>query len=465
MARLALHGGTPLRRRPFPAWPMSDAREKRALSAHHPRRRVDEMRQRIDTFRRQVEARTAAQIGSRKQLLQSTLLRLLNFLEAPTQGKIIYQGSEFNPSGDMPLEKRRSVTTVFQRPMLLERTVYDNVAFGLRLRGLAAPGGHYPALDAFWPQQKSVFPGIVVTQRGYAGGRYADDALVHCGSERQAQTVLDAIRGRLTQCGLELHSTKTRIVYCKDADRPGAYEQVRFDFLGYTFQPRRAKNRWGKFFVSFLPAMSTKAAKAVRRTIREWRMASTRNNQRLEDLARVINPVVRGWMNYYGRFYRSKCVQALRHLNEALAARARRKYRRFHRRERASMHWLAGIARRDPTRLVLWQLGWKPDAGDQDDGPSPGTLSQIAGLGDSAFAAKVIWQSSPMPYRIPAVRKTLAGEAKTILRSLLVGLFAKAGLTNMTYCASRIRVRDTFGGLFRAAGGLYQSRQPAGCRD
>lgn len=102
--------------------------------------------------------------------------------------------------------------------------------------------------------------------------RYADDALVHCRSERQAQTVLDAIRGRLTQCGLELHSTKTRIVYCKDADRPGAYEQVRFDFLGYTFQPRRAKNRWGKFFVSFLPAMSTKAAKTIRKTIREWRM-------------------------------------------------------------------------------------------------------------------------------------------------------------------------------------------------
>ena len=84
---------------------------------------------------------------------------------------------------------------------------------------------------------------------------------------------------------------------------------IAFDFLGYTFQPRRAKNRRGKFFVSFLPAISAKAAKAIRATIREWRMASTRNNQRLEDLARLVNPVVRGWMNYYGRFYRSKCVQ------------------------------------------------------------------------------------------------------------------------------------------------------------
>jgi RNA-directed DNA polymerase len=193
--------------------------------------------------------------------------------------------------------------------------------------------------------------------------RYADDAIVHCRSERQARAVLDAIRGRFAQCELELHATKTRIVYCKNDDRPGECEHIAFDFLGYTFQPRRAKNRWGKFFVSFLPAMSAKAAKRVRKTIREWRMASTRNNQRLEDLARVVNPVVRGWMNYYGRFYRSKCVQVLRHLNEALAAWARRKYRRFHRRERASMHWLGGIARRDPKLFVLWQLGMTPAAG------------------------------------------------------------------------------------------------------
>jgi RNA-directed DNA polymerase len=193
--------------------------------------------------------------------------------------------------------------------------------------------------------------------------RYADDAIVHCRTERQARVVLDAIRGRFVQCGLELHPTKTRIVYCKDDDRPQEHEHVAFDFLGYTFQPRRAKNRWGKFFVSFLPAMSATAAKAVRTTIREWRMASTRNNQRLEDLARIVNPVVRGWTNYYGRYYRSKCVQVLRHLNEALAAWARRKYRRFRRRERASMHWLGRIARRDASLFVHWQLGMKPDAG------------------------------------------------------------------------------------------------------
>jgi RNA-directed DNA polymerase len=193
--------------------------------------------------------------------------------------------------------------------------------------------------------------------------RYADDALVHCRSERQARTVLEAIRDRFSQCGLELHAAKTRIVYCKDDDRPGESESVRFDFLGYTFQPRRAKNRWGKYFVSFLPAMSAKAATRVRATIREWRMASTRNNQRLEDLAQFVNPVVRGWMNYYGRFYRSKCVQVLRHLNEALAAWVRRKYRKFRCRERGSMYWLGRIARRDRTLFAHWALGVIPEAG------------------------------------------------------------------------------------------------------
>lgn len=193
--------------------------------------------------------------------------------------------------------------------------------------------------------------------------RYADDGLVHCRSERQAREVLDAIRGRFERCGLELHPVKTKIVYCKDDDRPGDYEHIKFDFLGYTFQPRRAKNRWGKFFVSFLPAISTKAAKEIRKTIQEWRMAATRNNQELEDLARLVNPVVSGWMNYYGRYYRSKCVQVLRYLNEALAAWVRRKFTQYRRRERASMHWLGRLARRDTKLFILWRLGVIPEAG------------------------------------------------------------------------------------------------------
>ena len=116
---------------------------------------------------------------------------------------------------------------------------------------------------------------------------------------------------------------KTRIVYCKDTNRRGVHTDTSFTFLGYTFRPRLALNRWGKHFVSFLPAMSTKAACTVRKTIREWRMASTRNNQRLEDLARLTNPSVRGWMNYYGRFYPSALHSVFRHLNQTLGRWAR----------------------------------------------------------------------------------------------------------------------------------------------
>lgn len=193
--------------------------------------------------------------------------------------------------------------------------------------------------------------------------RYADDGLIHCVSLAQAEHVLQAVRERLKDCGLELHPVKTKIAYCKDDDRRGIFELQKFDFLGYTFRPRRAKNYKGKFFVSFLPAMADKAAKAVRRTIREWRLAGKRNNQSLEEIAKFVNPVVQGWMNYYGRFYRTECVLALRHVNDALVRWVMRKYRRFKRREVAAVHWLGRVATRDPNLFAQWRLGIKPAAG------------------------------------------------------------------------------------------------------
>ncbi|MDH4138272.1 MAG: group II intron reverse transcriptase/maturase [Anaerolineae bacterium] len=194
--------------------------------------------------------------------------------------------------------------------------------------------------------------------------RYVDDVVIHCVSEKQAKFILQAVRRRLKECRLELHPEKTQIVYCQDDDRRGRYERIKFDFLGYTFQPRRAKNRHGKYFVSFLPAISNKAAKHIRGIIRNWRMAGTKNNQSLEDLARLSDPYVRGWMNYYGRFYRSKCGLVLRYLNDALVKWARRKYKtRFRRKERKAAHWLGRIAARDPNLFVLWKLGIKPAAG------------------------------------------------------------------------------------------------------
>ena len=193
--------------------------------------------------------------------------------------------------------------------------------------------------------------------------RYADDAVLHCVSLAQAELVLDAVRRRLAECGLELHPEKTQIVYCKDDDRTGEYPNQRFDFLGFTFRPRRARNRHGKFFVSFLPAISDKAAKSIRGVIRGWHLGRVRTNQSLEDIARFVDPYVRGWMNYYGRFYRSAVILVLRHLNRALNKWARRKYRRFRRRERAAEHWLGQVAQRDRNLFVLWQLGVLPAAG------------------------------------------------------------------------------------------------------
>ena len=193
--------------------------------------------------------------------------------------------------------------------------------------------------------------------------RYADDAVVHARSLFEAEHVLEAVRKRLQHCSLELHPEKTKIVYCKDDDRRGTHDHMQFDFLGYTFRPRRAKNRWGKPFVSFLPAISNKAANSIRARIRSWRLGATRNNQSLEDIARFVNPYVRGWVNYYGRYYRSALTPVLRHLERALIYWVRRKFKRLRRHQRRATHWLGRLARREPNLLYVWQIGIRPATG------------------------------------------------------------------------------------------------------
>ena len=157
--------------------------------------------------------------------------------------------------------------------------------------------------------------------------------------------VRDAIAARLAQVGLELHPDKTRIVYCKDADRRDDHEVTSFTFLGYEFRPRLAKSRTGHHFVSFLPAVSTDAMKAMGREIRSWHLAR-RSDKSLDDLARMFNSIVQGWINYYGRFYRSRLLYFLRRLNRHLTRWACRKYKRLKRRERRAMNWLAEIVER-----------------------------------------------------------------------------------------------------------------------
>lgn len=190
--------------------------------------------------------------------------------------------------------------------------------------------------------------------------RYCDDAVVHCGSERQARQVRDAIAARLAQVGLELHPDKTRVVYCKDADRRGVYDVTSFTFLGYTFRPRLAKNKWEKHFLNFLPAVSRDAVVAMGRKIRSWHIAK-RSDLSLDDLARMFNNIVQGWINYYGRFYKSMLYPLLRRLNQHLMRWACRKYKRLKRRERKSMHWLAEVAKRAPGLFAHWRFGLRPD--------------------------------------------------------------------------------------------------------
>ena len=193
--------------------------------------------------------------------------------------------------------------------------------------------------------------------------RYADDGVVHCKTVSQAEAVKRSIERRLARCKLELHPEKTRIVYCKDEDRRGNHPHEKFDFLGYTFRARRSKNRWGKHFINFSPAISNKAATSIRREMRRWRL-HLRSDKSLDDLARMFDSVLRGWINYYGRYYKSQLYPPFRHLNGTLVRWAMGKYKRLKGHRGRARHWLGRIADREPNLFAHWRLlGLKPAAG------------------------------------------------------------------------------------------------------
>jgi RNA-directed DNA polymerase len=182
--------------------------------------------------------------------------------------------------------------------------------------------------------------------------RYADDAVVHCVTERQARQVLAALAERMEQVGLRLHPDKTKIVYCRDSRRRGSFEHISFTFLGYTFRPRKATYPDGKAFTSFLPAVSAAALKAMGQRLRSWRI-HMRSRSDLAELAGWINPIVTGWITYYGRFYRSQLYPLLRHVNTYLARWARKKYKRLRSLKRFKAWW-TGILDRDPGLFKHW---------------------------------------------------------------------------------------------------------------
>jgi len=196
----------------------------------------------------------------------------------------------------------------------------------------------------------------------YPFERYAEDGRAHCQTNAQAVALQAALVARFAEGGLALHPTKTRIIYGKDDDRPGAYEHTTFDFLGSTVRARRSKNRWGKDFVNFSPAVSNDAGKARRQKTRSWGLQE-RSDKSLADLSRRFKPLLRGWMTYYGRFYKSAMLPTLRHLNRVLVWWAMRKYQRLRRHKRRAEHWRGRIARKEPQLFAHWQMGVRPTAG------------------------------------------------------------------------------------------------------
>ena len=183
--------------------------------------------------------------------------------------------------------------------------------------------------------------------------RYADDGVVHCTSRRQAEYVLAEIGKRMNEVGLRLHPEKTRVVYCKDSARRAEHEHTSLTFLGFTFRPREAVNRkTGKHFTGFLPAISPEALKAKSTELRAMRI-HRRTDLTLNDLAAWLNPIVAGWMRYYGRFYRSALDPLLRRVSFYLKRWAGNKYKRL-RTHKRFQRWWTGLQRREPGLLAHW---------------------------------------------------------------------------------------------------------------
>lgn len=189
--------------------------------------------------------------------------------------------------------------------------------------------------------------------------RYADDGLLHCKSRRQAEWVMARITRRFKECGLEIHPEKSRIVYCKDANRSEEHEAISFDFLGFTFRPRRCVSENYGIHPNFLPAISRLSLKAINREIRSWHI-QLKNDKTLDDLSNMFNSKIRGWFAYYGRFYPSEMRRIWRNINGYLVRWVRRKYKRFAYHKRRAWCYLRQLAQENPRLFIHWELGCMP---------------------------------------------------------------------------------------------------------
>jgi RNA-directed DNA polymerase len=188
--------------------------------------------------------------------------------------------------------------------------------------------------------------------------RYADDTICHCRSQSEAEYMKVVIMNRLAECGLSLNEEKTRIVYCKDSSKKGNHDVVSFDFLGYTFRPRKAQNKHtGNFFTGFLPAVSQKSKNRIVETIRSWQLVYMKD---LIEIDVQMEAPVRGWINYYGKFYKSNLKSHLQTLNHAIVRWAKRKYKRLKGSFKKSWQWLISVYRKTPKLFYHWRHGIVP---------------------------------------------------------------------------------------------------------
>ena len=185
--------------------------------------------------------------------------------------------------------------------------------------------------------------------------RYADDIVAHCKTEAEAMKLKSEIAERMERCGLELHPEKTKIVYCKDANRIEDYKPHSFEFLGFCFRPRLSRNRRGQYFVNFSPAISQKSKKAIFSEIRQ-RCLHKRSDLSVKELANILNPVVRGWIEYYGAFFQSELLFLVHHLDKLVYRWVIRKYKKQGSNFKKADNWVKRIKSAKPNYFVHWSL-------------------------------------------------------------------------------------------------------------
>jgi len=189
--------------------------------------------------------------------------------------------------------------------------------------------------------------------------RYADDGVLHCRSQREAEYVLERVTQRFRECHLDIHPDKSGIIYCKDKNRKARFKRISFDFLGYTFRPRRCVNKQGLIHPNFLPAISQTSKKAINQEIRGWHI-QIKNDKSLLDLSKMFNRILKGWFNYYGRFYPTGMRGIWRSVNKYLMQWVRRKYKRFSWHKTRAFNYVNKLARLNPHLFIHWQLGIFP---------------------------------------------------------------------------------------------------------